>query len=432
MGNSYSIVQQLSREEQEERDYARLVEAVEAAQNAQLQFGQSPDVPAPYGLQGSHPQTSTPGSWPAPTPYQPRQNVRYSTGFVPPSSTLGLLDQTRIPVATSQRPPAQERKSDGSHTMVESPADGRAYAHPDEIEPVCEEACAMPASYTPSSSNVSRGRSLTRHRSSSRPPSRSPDRPVMLCIAPDPPKYPEDSPACVKRTLRSTRRILPRKVPGGCIASPQYRRASSPDSPASRHESMRRSPSIARGCDHCTPSLFARRDTAPECPPEAIPTSRPPSASVVSYRSRSSRVTSLGPRARRSSRSPPQAVIMSVVLRAGTPPRCRDPSPLSRESRRHASRSPSPSTPCLSPQSPLPSEAPSSPPLVATRLPSLSPPPTSRERSMRTEDSVRRRPSETAISVERPPSRRSRSSSPHIDFNRQMRTGVRRCASGSL
>lgn len=95
MGTSYSIVQQLSREEQEERDYARLVEAVEAAQTAQLQFGQSSDAPAPYGLQDSHPQASAAGRWHAPAPYQLRHGVQIPPpGFVPPSSTLGLLDRT--------------------------------------------------------------------------------------------------------------------------------------------------------------------------------------------------------------------------------------------------------------------------------------------------------------------------------------------------
>lgn len=35
MGNSYSVLQQLSREEQEEYEYARLVKAVETAQAIQ-------------------------------------------------------------------------------------------------------------------------------------------------------------------------------------------------------------------------------------------------------------------------------------------------------------------------------------------------------------------------------------------------------------
>ncbi|KZT73467.1 hypothetical protein DAEQUDRAFT_761935 [Daedalea quercina L-15889] len=106
MGNSYSVAQQLSREEWEEHDYAQLVEAVEAAQ---LQSGQYQNVQALHNLPG---------------PYIP-------DAFQQSSRLNHLPGQTVYAAPVMRRPiPVRATASDDSHTAVATPADVQANGLP--------------------------------------------------------------------------------------------------------------------------------------------------------------------------------------------------------------------------------------------------------------------------------------------------------------
>lgn len=84
MGNSYSVLQQLSREEQEEYEYARLVKAVETAQAIQSSI--------PNDGQDSGPLPATPPI-PEHLPAQPppqQYNAHCTRPYVPIATQIAL------------------------------------------------------------------------------------------------------------------------------------------------------------------------------------------------------------------------------------------------------------------------------------------------------------------------------------------------------